>query len=58
MVHKELEMFFIAYNAIRCLIAQAGASNDVVLERMSFKGTVDSVRQFTLLLVDAIRRPL
>lgn len=53
MVHKELEMFFIAYNAIRCLIAQAGASNDVVLDRMSFKGTVDSVRQFSLAIAQA-----
>ena len=26
MVHKELEMFFIAYNLIRALIVQAGAT--------------------------------
>ena len=42
MLHKELEMFFIAYNLIRCLMVQAGAINNVALERMSFKGTVDS----------------
>ncbi len=53
MVHKELEMFFIAYNLIRCLIVQAGTSNDVALERMSFKGTVDSVRQFSLAIAQA-----
>jgi len=53
MVHKELEMFFIAYNLIRCLIAQAGAINDVALDRMSFKGTVDSVRQFSLAIAQA-----
>ena len=53
LVHKELEMFFIAYNAIRCLIGQAGASNDVELDRISFKGTVDSVRQFSLALAQA-----
>jgi hypothetical protein len=53
MVHKELEMFFIAYNLIRCLMAQAGASNDVPLDRMSFKGTVDSVRQFSLAIAQA-----
>ena len=47
MVHKELEMFFIAYNLIRSLIVQAGALGDVALDRMSFKGTVDSVRQFS-----------
>lgn len=53
MLHKELEMFFIAYNLIRCLMVQAGASNDVELDRMSFKGTVDSVRQFSLAIAQA-----
>ena len=53
MVHKELEMFLIAYNFIRCLMVQAGASNDVTLDRMSFKGTVDSVRQFSLAIAQA-----
>ncbi len=53
MLHKELEMFFIAYNLIRCLIVQAGAINDVALDRMSFKGTVDSVRQFSLAIAQA-----
>ena len=53
MVHKEVEMFFIAYNLIRCLMAQAGAINDVALDRMSFKGTADSVRQFSLAIAQA-----
>jgi len=53
MLHKELEMFFIAYNLIRCLIAQAGSSNHVALDRLSFKGTVDSVRQFSLAIAQA-----
>jgi hypothetical protein len=53
MVHKELEMFFIAYNLIRCLMVQSGAVNHVALERMSFKGTVDSVRQFSLAIAQA-----
>ncbi len=53
MVHKELEMFFTAYNFIRCLLVQAGAINDVALDRMSFKGTVDSVRQFSLAIAQA-----
>jgi len=53
MVHKELEMFFIAYNLIRCLIAQAGAIHQVALERLSFKGTVDSVRQFSIAIAQA-----
>lgn len=53
MLHKELEMFFIAYNLIRCLMAQAGVINDVALDRLSFKGTVDSVRQFSLAIAQA-----
>ena len=53
MVHKELEMFFIAYNLIRSLLVQAGAINDVGLDRMSFKGTVDSVRQFSMAIAQA-----
>jgi len=53
MAHKELEMFLIAYNLIRCLIAQAGTTNDVALDRLSFKGTVDSVRQFSLAIAQA-----
>jgi len=46
LVHKELGMFFIAYNLIRCLMAQASLSHHAAMERLSFKGTVDSVRQF------------
>jgi hypothetical protein len=47
MIDKELEMFFIAYNLIRCLMTQAGQAHDIPLDRLSFKGTVDSVRQFS-----------
>jgi Transposase DDE domain len=53
MLHKELEMFFIAYNLVRCLMAQAGTLYDAPLERLSFKGTVDSVRQFSLAIAQA-----
>ena len=56
MVHKELEMFFIAYNLIRCLMVQAGAINDVPMDRLSFKGTVDSVRQFSCAIAQARSR--
>lgn len=56
MVHKELEMFFIAYNAIRCLMAEAAQIHDVALQRLSFKGTVDSVRQFGAAIAQARSR--
>jgi len=53
MVHKELEMYLIAYNLIRCLMVQAGALHDCPLERFSFKGTADALRQFTPLVAQA-----
>lgn len=56
LVHKELEMFFIAYNLIRGLMAQAVALYDVPMERLSFKGTVDSVRQFSIAMAQAPSR--
>jgi len=56
MVHKELEMFFIAYNLIRVLMAEAGAIYEVPMERLSFKGTVDAMRQFSLAMAQARSR--
>src|SRR5437867_6489450 len=49
-------MFFIAYNFIRCLMAEAGAIYEVPMERLSFKGTVDSVRQFSVAIAQARSR--
>jgi hypothetical protein len=53
MVRKELEMFLIAYNLIRCLMVQAASQHDAEMTRLSFKGTVDSVRQFSLAIAQA-----
>ena len=53
MVQKELEMFFIAYNLLRCLIVQAGSLHNTEVARISFKGTVDSVRQFSIAIAQA-----
>jgi len=53
MIHKELEMFFIAHNLIRCLMLQASRDYQVDLHRLSFKGTVDSTRQFAAALAQA-----
>jgi hypothetical protein len=47
MVQKELLAYLIAYNLIRCLMAEAVAIAGVEMERLSFKGTVDAVRQYT-----------
>jgi hypothetical protein len=56
MVHKELEMFFIAYNLIRCLMLQASQQYKVDLLRISFQGTVDATRQFSAALAQARSR--
>lgn len=53
MLHKELEMFFIAYNLIRALAVEASALHDVPVDRISFKGTIDASRQFSLAIAQA-----
>jgi hypothetical protein len=55
-VLAELEMFFIAYNLIRCLIVQASREYAADIQRLSFKGTVDGVRQFSIAIVQARSR--
>jgi Transposase DDE domain len=47
MAQKELLAYLVAYNLIRCLMAEAVASAGVEMDRLSFKGAVDAVRQHT-----------
>lgn len=47
MAEKELLAYLVAYNLIRCLMAEAVAQAGVEMDRLSFKGTIDAVRQFT-----------
>jgi len=56
MAHKELFMFLIAHNLIRCLMGQAARIHHVELERISFKGSVDTVRQYSQALAQARNR--
>lgn len=53
MVHKELEMFLIGYNLIRALMTEASALHEVPLDRISFKGTVDATRQYSIAIAQA-----
>jgi hypothetical protein len=46
MVEKELLMHAIAYNMIRALILESAAEHQQELGRISFKGTVDLLRQW------------
>ena len=56
MVEKELLVYLIAHNFIRWVMAQAATAHQVQLERISFKGTVDAVRQFSHALAQARNR--
>ena len=47
MAEREIYTRLIAHNLIRCTMAHAAAEHTVPLERISFKGTLDAVRQFT-----------
>jgi hypothetical protein len=47
MVGKERLAYLVAYNLIRCLMAEAVARAGVEMEQLSFKGTVDAVRIYT-----------
>jgi hypothetical protein len=50
MVQKEIVMHFIAHNLIRLLMQEAALTWSVPLERISFKGTLDTFREFLLAL--------
>lgn len=56
LVQKELLAYLIAHNLIRCLMAQAVARHAVELDRVSFKGSVDALRQFSAAIAQARNR--
>jgi hypothetical protein len=47
MVQKEVAMHAIAYNLIRALMQDIAQSYQIQLSRLSFKGTVDALRQWS-----------
>jgi Transposase DDE domain/Insertion element 4 transposase N-terminal len=46
MIHKELCLHLIAYNMVRVLMQEASHIHHVDLRRLSFKGTLDTLRHF------------
>jgi hypothetical protein len=50
MIHKELWMYILAYNLIRCIMFKAAKIHGTMPLRISFKGTVDALKQWTPLL--------
>ncbi len=57
MIERELRMHFIAYNLIRCVMQKAALTHDVDLNRLSFKGCLDTVRHFADALCGAEDKP-
>jgi len=53
MAEKELLAYLVAHNLIRCVIAEAATQYSVDLERISFKGTVDALRQYSAAIAQA-----
>lgn len=47
MAQKELYVRLCVHNLIRCIMVQAATQREVPLDRLSFKGTLDGLRQFT-----------
>ena len=47
MAEKELLAYLVAHNLMRCVIAQAVATFQVDMERVSFKGALDALRQYS-----------
>lgn len=47
LAQKELLAGLIAHNLLRCVMAEAAQAHAAALERISFKGTLDGLRQFS-----------
>ena len=57
MVEKEIVMHALAYNLIRALMQDIAHSQAVALSRVSFKGTVDALRQWQELFAGSQQHP-
>jgi len=53
MVRKELLAGLIAHNLVRCVMAASAQAHSAELERLSFKGAVDALRQYSAVLAQA-----
>ena len=47
MARKEMFAFLIAHNLTRCVMAEAASLHHTAVERISFKGTLDALRQYS-----------
>jgi len=58
MAEKELLIYLLAHNLVRCLMAEAVARYQADLERVSFKGTLDALRQYSTAIARARSRKM
>jgi hypothetical protein len=58
MAQKELLTYLVAHNLIRCVMAEVVARYSVDLARISFKGTLDALRQYSAAIAQAPNRRL
>ena len=56
MAEKELLAYLVAHNLMRCVMAEAAARYGADLERVSFKGAVDALRQYSGVIAQARNR--
>jgi len=54
MLEKELWMHVLAYNLVRAVMLQAATTHHVPLDRISFKGTCDAIRNWAPLIAQAV----
>jgi len=57
MIERELLLHVVSYNLIRCVMQKAALSHGSDLDRLSFKGCLDTVRHFANAAHAAERRP-
>lgn len=53
MVHKEVTMHLIAYNLVRALMLDAATAHALPLERISLKGTIDTIQHWAPILAQS-----
>lgn len=58
MARKEVLAYLVAHNLIRCVMAEAALVHDARLDRLSFKGTLDPLRQYSAVIARARSRSL
>jgi len=58
MARKELLAYLVAHNLIRCVMAEVVARFPVDLARISFKGSLDALRQYSAAIAQARRQKL